>query len=90
MIVIDTSIWINFLKASEPVFSRMQRLLENGQVLAVEFVFAELMQGAREKRERNIISEYRHNLPKYSIDGIFFLKQVQSLVEVNGSLKVLD
>ena len=78
MIVIDTSIWIDFLKARQPVFSRMQRLLENGHVLAVECVFAELMQGAREKRERDIISEYWHNLPKYSMDGIFFKAGIES------------
>ena len=60
------------MKANEPVFSRMQGLLENGQVLAVECVFAELMQGAREKRESEIISDYWHHLPKNSMDGIFF------------------
>ena len=49
MIVVDTSIWIDFLKANEPIFTRMQVLLENGQVIANEYVFAELMQGAKEK-----------------------------------------
>ncbi len=70
MIVVDTSIWIDFLKANEPIFTRMQLLLENGQVIANECVFAELMQGAIEKRERDIISDYWHNLPKYTNDGI--------------------
>ncbi|MFQ5753342.1 MAG: PIN domain-containing protein [bacterium] len=78
MIVVDTSIWIDFFKAKEPVFSHLQGLLENGQVLAVECVFAELMQGAKEKRERDIISGYWQNLPKYSMDGIFFKAGIES------------
>lgn len=48
----------------------MQILLENGQVIANECVFAELMQGTKEKRERDIISEYWRNLPKYTNNGI--------------------
>ena len=89
MIVIDTSIWIDFLKAREPVFSRMQGLLENGQVLAVECVFAELMQGTRENRESEIISDYWHHYQKILWMG-FSLKQVKNLVEANGLLRVLD
>ena len=41
-------------------------------MLVVECVFAELMQGTREKRESEIISDYWHHLPKNSMDGIFF------------------
>ena len=78
MIVVDTSIWIDFLKANEPIFTRMQVLLENGQVIANECVFAELMQGAKEKRERDIISEYWHNLPKYTNDGILLIAGKES------------
>lgn len=56
----------------------MQGLLENGQIIANECVFAELMQGVREKRERDIISEYWRNLPKYSNDGILLKAGIES------------
>ena len=78
MIVADTSIWIDFLKAREPVFTQMRGLLDNGQVIANECVFAELMQGAKNNRERNIISEYWENLPKYSNDGILLKAGTES------------
>ena len=72
MIVVDTSIWIDFLKAKEPIFTQLRVLLDNGQVMANECVFAELMQGAKGKREVDIISEYWRNLPKNTNDGILF------------------
>jgi predicted nucleic acid-binding protein len=78
VIVVDTSVWIEYLKAVEPIFTRMRLLLEDGQVIANECVFAELMQGAKEKRERNIISEYWHNLSKYTNDGIFLKAGTES------------
>lgn len=78
MIVVDTSIWIEFLKAHEPIYASMQILLENGQVIANECVFAELMQGAKGKRESDIIAEYWHNLTKYTNDGILLKAGIES------------
>lgn len=76
--MVDTSIWIEFLKANDPIFTRMRLLLENGQVIANECVFAELMQGAKAKRELDIISEYWRNLPKYTNDGILLKSGIES------------
>lgn len=56
----------------------MSQLLEQGQILGVELVFAELMQGAKNKRERELISDYWNFLPKFSIDSIFFHAAVNS------------
>ena len=78
MIVVDTSIWIDFLKTNEPIFTRMRVLLENCQIIANECVFAELMQGTKEKRERDIIYEYWRNLPKYTNDGILLNAGIES------------
>jgi len=70
MIVADTCVWIEFLKRNEPIFSKMKTLLENGKILAIELVFAELQQGAHNKREREVINSYWKNLPKFSIDTV--------------------
>lgn len=78
MIVIDTSVWVEFLKGDEPVFSKMQVLLEKEEVLACEPVFAELMQGVKNKREREIIFQYWLHLPKSSFDGNFIEAGVES------------
>jgi predicted nucleic acid-binding protein len=71
MIIPDTSIWIEFFKANEPYYSKIKDLIEKGQVFAVEPVFAELLQGARSKRERKLLLGYWENLPKYSDTNIF-------------------
>lgn len=65
MIIVDTSIWIDFFKAKDPYFKKLKNLLDTNQVLAVECVFAELLQGARNEKERSIIKDYWINLPKH-------------------------
>jgi predicted nucleic acid-binding protein len=64
MIIVDTSVWIEFLKGNEPVFRRMQTLLENREIIALEPVFGELLQGAKNKRERQVIIDYWKNTPR--------------------------
>jgi len=69
MIILDTFIWIEFLKNNPEYFSKVKYLLENQQVLAVECIFGELLQGAKNKREIEIISLYWENLPKAKIEN---------------------
>lgn len=64
MILVDTTIWVEFLKGHQPYLDQMKQLLEDRQVLAVEPVFGELLQGAKDDRERRIILGFWENLPK--------------------------
>jgi predicted nucleic acid-binding protein len=64
MIIADTSVWIEFLKGNKPFFLRMQNLLENREIIALEPVFGELLQGAKNKNERQIILDYWKNSPR--------------------------
>ena len=64
MIIADTSVWIEFLKGNETVFRRMQTLLENREITALEPVFGELLQGTKNKRERQVIIDYWKNTPR--------------------------
>ena len=41
------------------------------QVLFLECIAAELLQGAKTKREKDIIIEYWENLPNISMDGLW-------------------
>jgi hypothetical protein len=45
--------------------------LENREVLAVEYIFGELLQGARNKSEKTIITGYWKNLPKCSQENVW-------------------
>jgi len=69
MIILDTSIWIEFLKNNFVYYSTVKDLLENRKILAIECIFGELLQGAKSKREIEIISLYWENLPKAAIDN---------------------
>ncbi len=78
MVIIDTSIWIEFFKSHEPFFSEVSSLLEKNEVLAVSYVFGELLQGAKNKREQTIITEFWDNLPKISLDEIIIKAGIES------------
>jgi len=64
MIIADTSIWIEFFRGNEPFHSQLTELLEYGEVLAVECIFGELLQGAKNDHEREVIQSYWNHLPK--------------------------
>lgn len=85
MIVVDTSIWIEFFKKHSLIFPQLKVRLDRGEIVAVEPVFGELMQGAKNKRERTIISNYWFHLPKFTMDGIFF-----KAGEFSGNKRWLD
>jgi predicted nucleic acid-binding protein len=64
MILVDTSVWVEFLKGHHPYLDQMKQLLEDREILAVEPVFGELLQGARDDRERRVLLDFWENLPK--------------------------
>ena len=70
MIVADTSVWIEYFRRREPCFTHMAELMTQTRVLASEAVFGELLQGARDERERGLILEHWNHLPKWDESGI--------------------
>ena len=64
MVLIDTTIWIEFFKSNPDYFEEVESLLEDQQVIIIEPVFAELIYGSRSKKERNAIISYWKVLPK--------------------------
>ena len=71
MVILDTSVWIEFFKGNAPFFQQVSDLLEKNDVLALSYIFGELLQGAKNTRERTIIKEFWDNLPKLSEDDLF-------------------
>lgn len=55
MILVDTSVWIEFLRNREPWFSHVLRLLERHETLGFEPVFGELFQGCKSQRETDVV-----------------------------------
>jgi len=79
MILPDTCIWIEYFRVREPVHSRMSALLERNEVLACELVFAELLQGAKGRREVEILRKFWESLPKASLDGSLVAAGMESM-----------
>ena len=63
-IIVDTSIWVEFLKKNPKIFPSMQVLLEKNNAIALGCIFGELLQGVKSERERKIILSYWQYLPK--------------------------
>ena len=70
-IIVDTSIWIEFLKKNPKIFPSVQVLLEKNNAIALGCIFGELLQGAKSERERKIILSYWQYLPKIDNTGIW-------------------
>jgi len=72
-VLVDTSIWIEFLKNNHLYFSVLRNLLENQNILALECVFGELLQGSKNTHETDVIISYWNNLPHVVIDNLFIV-----------------
>jgi predicted nucleic acid-binding protein len=73
MILVDTSIWIEYLKQNHDFIIEMESLLENKQVITIEPVFSELIYGSRNEKEKSIIESYWKVLPRIKFnEGSFF------------------
>jgi predicted nucleic acid-binding protein len=64
MIILDTTVWIEYLRNNQEYYPIISMLLETKEILAVECVFGELLQGIKNKYEEGIIINYWNYLPK--------------------------
>jgi predicted nucleic acid-binding protein len=70
MIILYTSIWIEHLKNNQDFFPKVSNLMGNGEILAVECVFAELLQGVKKKPEKDILLKFWTHLPKERYENV--------------------
>jgi predicted nucleic acid-binding protein len=70
VIILDTTVWIEYLRNNHEYYSLISPLLEIKEVMAVECVFGELLQGVKNKYEEKIIMDYWKYLPKRKYDEI--------------------
>lgn len=82
MILCDTSIWIEFFRGNEPYFETVSTLLEKGNVLGLECIFGEILQGVKGKQERSIVLECWHALPKFQETGLWLEAGEYSTIHV--------
>lgn len=78
MIIVDTSIWIEFFRGNAPYFDQVSAVLEQNDALALSPIFGELLQGAKGNAERSIIMDFWNNLPKAAEEDIFIRAGAES------------
>ena len=72
MIVIDTSVWIDFFKRSnQQLIDKLEPLIENNEVVALSCVFGELLQGVRNENEEKAILDFWNTLSKVDESNLF-------------------
>lgn len=77
-VIFDTSIWIEYFKANPVFFYSCQDLIDKRLVLTLDFIFAELVQGAKGERELRILKEYYERIPKIEQPNLVFTAGVFS------------
>ena len=71
-VLIDTSVWIEFLKGNRDYFLPMIALMEDGEIYSLELIFAELLQGVKTTRELNLITDFYRQLKLLDKPGLIF------------------
>jgi predicted nucleic acid-binding protein len=74
MILVDTTVWIEFFKSSPDFIAKMESLLESKKVITIEPIFAELLYGSRSDKEKNIIISYWKVLPRIKFNEGTFIE----------------
>jgi predicted nucleic acid-binding protein len=72
MILVDTSVWIEFLRQSnETIGLVLVREMENGNIIALSPIFGELLQGVKSDREEKILVDLWEDLVKVNEYQLF-------------------
>ena len=83
MILVDTSVWIEFLRQNVEYTEEIERLLKKKQVISIEPVFSELLFGVRHKKDKNIVLSYWRILPKIEFGSTSLLRAAEFANEKN-------
>ena len=72
MIVVDTSVWIDFFRGThQQLNDKLELLIENNEIVALSCVFGELLQGVKNENEEKTILDFWHNLSKIDETNLF-------------------
>ena len=69
MILVDTSVLIGYLKETNGIpYDKMDFIIENNISYGIcNYVYQELLQGTRNKKEYNLLKEFLDSLPFYDL-----------------------
>ena len=74
MVIVDTNIWIEFFKGSEEYVEQVQLLMKNRLAVTLEPIFAELLYGVRDVKDKTTVLNYWHVLPRIDLKENYLLE----------------
>jgi predicted nucleic acid-binding protein len=66
-IIADTCIWIDYFRGTNPISKALLGLIQEGEILITGPVVYELLQGAKTKKDADVIKEATRALPKLAV-----------------------
>ena len=63
LVLIDTSIWINYFRGKKETLEKVNKLIDSGRVCCLRLIIAELIQGAKTEREMRVIKDLADVFP---------------------------
>ena len=77
-VLIDTSVWIEYFRGNRNYIDPGLELIDLGMAYSLEVVFAELAQGAKGKRELEVILAFFSNMKLLDSPGLIFKAGIYS------------
>ena len=92
MVIVDTSVWIEFFKGNNPYYSKVLDLIENRAVRTIEPIFAELLQGALTHKEKDFILKFWEYVEKVEDKNLILNAGIFSFENklVSKGIKLID
>jgi predicted nucleic acid-binding protein len=59
-ILVDTSVWIEYFRKKDPLYSTVNKLIDEDGICCIGLVLAELIQGARSKKEIKVLKDFTY------------------------------
>lgn len=78
MIIADTSIWIDSFRGNLAIFKELRLLHDSDHLLIAGPIIAELLQGAKTKKEVELIMELWKDLPKTPENQPWYIAGINS------------
>ena len=61
--IADTCIWIEYFRGRSPISNELKRLIQKGETIITGLVVFELLQGAKNKKDADLIKEVTQAVP---------------------------
>ena len=92
MVIVDTSIWIEFFKGNEPYYSEVLGLIQSRVVRTIQPIFGELYQGALSKKEKEFIDDFWQAIFKLEDEQLMLNAGIHSYEQklISKGIRLID